>query len=202
MAGYEYSFSVLCENCKAEFNRRMMLCSSVNMDASSGMVSDFVNDRLNTVTCPHCGASFVYERPFVAFSVKKRYAILADGSLDGKPKIHGRARLYEMFGLNMRFRCVDFLCEAAEKTRIFELGLDDRATDRLKRRLFDDSFFADKREAMVLFRNADDDKMVFEYRDYLGNIIEERSVAMDEYLPTDDGDCCISDGLILWKRTD
>lgn len=202
MAGYEYSFSVLCENCKEEFRHRMMICSSVNTDASSGMVSDFLNDRLNLVTCPHCGASFVYERPFVAFAIKKKYAILVDGSLDGKSKIFGRARLYEMFSPGMRFRRVDFLCEAAEKARIFELGLDDAAIDRLKRTVFDDSFFADKREAMVLFRSAGDDAIMFEYRDYLGNVIEERSVAMSEYQPTDDGDNCISDGLILWKRTD
>ncbi len=202
MAGYEYSFSVLCENCKEEFSHRMMLCSSVNMDAASGMVSDFLNDRLNLVTCPHCGASFVYERPFVAFGIKKKYAILVDGSLDGKPKILGRARLYEMFSLKMRFRRVDFLCEAAEKARIFELGLDDAAIDRLKRTVFNDSFFADKREAMVLFKSADDDTIVFEYRDYLGNVIEERSVGMSEYSPSGEEDSCISDGLILWKRTD
>lgn len=202
MAGYEYSFSVLCENCKEEFYHRMMLCSSVNMDAASGMVSDFLNDRMNLVTCPNCGANFVYERPFVAFGIKKKYAILADGSLDGKSKIHGRARLYEMFSPKMRFRRVDFLCEAAEKARIFEAGLDDRATDVLKRKVFDASFFADKRDAMELFRSADDDTILFEYRDYLGNVIEERSVAMSEYLLPDDGDNCISDGLILWKRTD
>lgn len=199
MAGYEYSFSALCENCKTEFTKHMMLYSSLSVDADSALVKDFLNDRLNVVVCPHCGKSFVYERPFVAYSIAGRYAILADASAGGHSKIMGRARLYDMFALDMKFRLVDFMCEVSEKVRIFNDGLDDREINRIKRLAFDESYFADKREAMVLFEKFEDGDMIFVYKDYLGNELERRRISLDQYHNSGDDDICVCDKEILWK---
>jgi len=182
MAGYEKVVFAICEKCKNTFNSSAFLFNSVNVDIKQGIYNDFINDKLNIVKCNHCQSIFIYERPFVAYSISKQYAIYSNQSLTDKSLKHGRKSIYKMFGFsNMKFRLVDFQCEASEKVRIFENNLCDIKIEKLKHILFDESYFKNKQDNMVLFKEIKDNLIIFEYKDYLQNVIETKSVLLDEY---------------------
>ena len=107
-----------------------------------------------------------------------------------------------MFGCkNMKFRIVDFQCEASEKVRIFENNLCDIKIEKLKHILFDESYFMNKQDNMVLFKEITDNQLIFEYRDYLQNVIETKFVSVNEYTDIqDETDSSDNVSYVEWKR--
>ena len=182
MAGYEKIVFAICEKCKNTFDTSSYHFNSVNTDIKQGIYDDFINDRLNLIKCHHCKCTFIYERPFVAYSVLKQYAIYSNQSLTNNSVNFGRKNIYKMFGLNdMKFRVVDFQCEVSEKVRIFENNLCDFRIEKLKHYLFNESYFKNKQDNIVLFKEIKDNMLIFEYKDYLQNLIETKTASIEEY---------------------
>ncbi len=202
MAGYEKVVFATCEKCKNTFNASLFLFNSVNADVKQGIYEDFINDRLNLIKCNDCKSIFIYERPFVAYSISKQYAIYSNQSLTNKSLRFGRKNIYKMFGCNnMRFRIVDFQCEVSEKVRIFESNLCDIKIEKIKHILFDETYFKNKQDNIVLFKEIIDDQLIFEYRDYLQNVIETKSILLKEYTNLqDETDNSSNVGYVEWKR--
>lgn len=202
MSGYEKVVFATCEKCKNIFNASLYLFNSVNADIKQGIYEDFINDRLNLIKCNECKSKFIYERPFVAYSISRQYAIYSNQSLTNKSLRLGRKNIYEMFGCNnMRFRIVDFQCEVSEKVRIFENNLCDIKTEKLKHIIFDESYFKNKQDNIVLFKEIKDDMLIFEYRDYLQNIIETKTVSINEYSNMqDETQSSSNNSYVEWER--
>ena len=74
----------------------------------------------------------------------------------------------------------------------------------LKYKHFDKKYFLDKRESILLFKEITEDSLVFEYRDFLGRVLEiltlsksvyDNDVVFDEVQLTDKNE-------IIWQRVD
>ena len=205
MAGYEHAFRVICEKCGKSFDKEFRIYTVINTDFQSNLVEKLKSDKLNTVTCPCCNAVFTYERPHLAYSLSKKYAINALCSYTGGFKHLGRSHMFGMFGISgMRFRLVNYLCEVSEKVRIFELGLDDIKIEHLKFDNFGEEYFADKSDKILLFKEIFDNDIVFEFRDDVDNVLETYRIPFEEY-----NNCCDlpqpptqHNGAILWSKID
>ena len=186
MAEFEYANKTICEACSKIIDKDVTVFTVVNLDNRGSIADKLINEQLNLITCPHCGKTFIYELPFVAYSFNSGYSIFALPSYDKNSLISGKSRLFELFGINMtKFRLVNYLCELVEKIRIFESGLSDYIIEDIKLNNFDKKYFEDKRENILLFKEINDNMLVFEYRDYLGNVLEvlklPASVYTDEH---------------------
>ncbi len=205
MAGYEYALGVICGECEKHFVKAFSIYNVTNTDYKSNIVNKLLTDRLNKVTCPFCHATFTYERPHLAYSLNKGYAIYAGCNTAETRYICGSKRLFEIFGINtMRFRLVDFLCEVAEKVRIFESGLDDISIEKLKAVNFGEEYFADKTFNILLFKCIENDNIVFEYCDSLGNVLETHNIPYEQYRSLDEHQQPepFEDGYVIWTKID
>ena len=205
MSSFERCRSAICEKCDKQFMKSFTVYNSLNLDYKSTYKDLFTDDKLNVVKCPHCKSSFVYERPFIAYSIHKGYAVYAIPSLDENFLYHGKKELYDIFKIpSMKFRLVNYLCEVSEKVKIFEYGLNDLSIEYVKNKFFDQHYFSDKKNNMLLFKEIDGDNIVFEYRDYLGNVIETH------FIPKGELDVTINfkekpftdDNLVKWIKID
>ncbi|MBQ7900868.1 MAG: hypothetical protein IJ365_02740 [Clostridia bacterium] len=205
MAGYEHAFRAICGKCDKSFNKEFRIYTVVNTDFRSNLVEKLKSDKLNTVTCPFCNAVFTYERPHLAYSLSKKYAINALCSYSGGSRHSGRSHMFHMFGIRgMRFRLVNYLCEVSEKVRIFEHGLDDIKIEQIKYNNFGEEYFADKSDKILLFREICCDDIIFEFRDDVDNVLETHRLPYEEYArcgslpqpPTQ------HNGAVIWTKID
>ena len=113
--------------------------------------------------------------------------------------------MFDLLKVNgMKFRLTDYLCEVAEKVRIFDANLDDIAIEILKLRNFPQKYFDDKANYNLLFAGIENENMIFEYRYSTGKIIETHKIPVSEYQPTNNKyePPYHKDGYILWTKID
>ena len=205
MASYEQVIQVICENCYRTFINPFRIYTVTNVDYKSNLLDKLLTDNLNKATCPKCGAVFTYERPHLAYSLSKGYAVYSACNQDLHSKLSGRHRLYDMMSYtNMRYRLVDYIFEVAEKVRIFELGMDDISIEKVKHVHFGSEYFADKRKNVLLFKGTENDNMIFEYADFLGKVLETRKIPITEYPavnPSHEPDA-YENGFVVWTKID
>lgn len=205
MAEYERANSIICESCEKRFFKHINVFTVANLDRIGSIVDGLLNETLNKVKCPLCKESFTFELPFVAYTLKRGYAILALPSNNESFYISGKYDIYRIFRINLpKFRLVSYQCEVSEKIRIFESGLNDYMIEYIKYKHFDKKYFLDKRESILLFKEITEDSLVFEYRDFLGRVLEiltlsksvyDNDVVFDEVQLTDKNE-------IIWQRVD
>ena len=47
--------------------------------------------------------------------------------------------------------------------------------------MFNESYFKNKQDNIVLFKEIKDNMLIFEYKDYLQNLIETKTASIEEY---------------------
>ena len=182
MAEYERANITICENCKTLFRKHFDVFTVINLDTKGYISDNFRNQKINKVTCPHCDKIFTYELHFLAYSLKKGFAVLALPGCKEQTYVSGKKCLYDIFGQKMPlFRLVNYQCEVAEKVRIFESGLDDFKIEYLKHKFFDSKYFEDKTLNILLFKEKDGENLIFEYRDFLETLLETLTIPFEEY---------------------
>ncbi len=205
MPGYEYTFKGICERCHKFFNVSTTICNSINTDFASSYFDNLLNNKLNRVTCEHCKTEFTYERPFIAYSFNNKYAVMADFDCKGKVIQSGKSYLFDLFKISgMKFRIVNYMCEVSEKVRIFNANLDDYKIEHIKRTHFGDEYFNDKANKILLFKEIQNDNILFELYDDVDNVLEQHHIPFKEY---ENCNLCFdeltqTDGLINWYKTD
>lgn len=182
MAQYEHAKSLICEACEKIFYKYTTVFSVVNLDNKGSLVNDLLSENLNKFKCSLCGETFVYELPFLAYTLKRGYAILALPANEDYHFIFGKGDIFKIFEIQMsKFRLVNYQCEVTEKIIIFESGLDDYVIEYIKYKYFDKKYFLSKRDNILLFKEISDGFMIFEYRDFLGKVIETIKLPKDLY---------------------
>lgn len=205
MSAYEFATSAICERCYKSFNVNTTIYNSLNLDFTSSYANKLVNNSLNRVICSHCKTEFTYERPFVAYSFINKYAIMSDFSCNDKIIRHGRSYLFDLFKIaNMKFRIVNYMCELSEKVRIFNSNLDDYKIEYVKYTHFGDEYFNDKQNRILLFKEIQNDNILFEFCDDIDNVLERHYIPYSEYEKFDLNtvETFRSDGLINWYKID
>ena len=205
MALYEDTIGVICEECYHVFYKEFHVYNVTNTDYSGGFNEQLVSGKLNKVTCPKCKAAFTFERPHLAYSLKKSYAVYGICDPSVRRMTSGRWRMYDLMKVkDMKFRLTDYLCEVSEKVKIFDAKLDDIAIEILKHKNFPQKYFEDKANYNLLFAGIDNENMIFEYIHSTGKVIETHKIPMSEYQPTS-GEYeppYREDGYILWTKID
>lgn len=205
VAKYELAYGTVCGECGKDFINPFYVYNVTNTDYKSSITDKLMLNELNKVTCPKCKSTFTYERPFLAYSLKKGYAVFGVCKQDVRSLLSGKQRLFEMMNIkNMKFRLADYLCEVAEKVCIFENGLDDISIEIVKNRHFSEKYFENNSDYYLMFKCIKDDNMIFEYINSTDDVLETHEIPMSEYpTPSEDYEPeSIKDGYILWTKTD
>ncbi len=205
MSAYEYTIRAVCERCNEFFNVNTTIYNSINLDYTSCFSSQLENNCLNRVVCTNCKTEFTYERPFIAYSLKNKYAIMSDFNFTNQIKQHGRSYLLDLFKItDIKFRIVNYMCEVSEKVRIFNCNLDDYKIEYIKYSHFGDDYFNDKTSKILLFKQVINDKILFELCDDVDNILEQHYIPFDEYKKCNFKPKQVFDtnGLINWYKID
>ena len=116
MAEYERANSIICESCEKRFFKHINVFTVANLDRIGSIVDGLLNETLNKVKCPLCKESFTFELPFVAYTLKRGYAILALPSNNESFYISGKYDIYRIFRINLPNLVVNlFIYEFVEK---------------------------------------------------------------------------------------
>ena len=183
MSGYEQTFEAICEKCNNIFQCNGIVYSSINMDFISNYSDKLRCDQLNRVVCTSCNAEFTYERPFIAYSFKNKYAVIADFRNNDVVCTFGRMHFFDIFDIkDFRFRSVNYLCEVSEKIRIFEAGLDDVTIEIIKIKNFDESYFSDKLNKILVFDKLENNMLYFKLLNDIDEVLECFQLPFDMYL--------------------
>lgn len=204
MSSYEFTIGAKCEKCCKDFKINTVIVNSVNLDFEGSYKDRFINNTINKVKCPYCNIEFTYERPFIAFSINMNFAVLVDFDFDKTILTHGKSRILNLFGIkDMKFRLVNYMCEAVEKYRIFSARLDDYKIECIKNKYFDADLFSDKKNKILLFKEIYDNEMIFCLHDDIGNILENYTLPFDCYINTKTTELIYSnENYINWYKTD
>ncbi len=205
MALYELALGAICGECGNDFIKSFRIYNVTNTDYRSNITDKLLSYDLNKITCPKCNKTFTYQRPHLAYSLKKGYAVYGICQPDIRSLTSGRYRLFEMMNVNnIKFRLADYLCEVAEKVCIFENGLNDISIEIVKHRQFPQHYFENKTENILLFKGIEDENMIFEYINSTDEVLERHKIPVCEYpKPNHSFEPDLQkDGLILWTKTD
>ena len=205
MPSYECAIEAICEKCEKTFRINMTIFNSLNLDFSSSYSDNLLNNKLNRVTCPHCNVEFTYERPFIAYSMNNKFAIMADFHCTNTVSSFGRKYIFDLFKIDgMKFRIVNYLCEVSEKVRIFNAKLDDIKVEQLKVKHFGNEYFNDKSNKILLFKEICDNELVFHLYNDLDEVLDTFKIPYSEYEKCDYGFKCDyeTNGFINWYKID
>lgn len=179
---HQCAYKIICESCEKTFYAPTIVHTVVCTDSAGTVNDNFINGCLNSIMCTECNKTFTYEIPMLVYSAKKSYAIVVLPSETKNVYVSKNSILNNILKLNInKFRLVNYQCEALEKVKIFESGLDDIIIERIKLNEFDKKYFENKNLHMLLFKEIYKDELIFEYKDFLGNIIETRNIAKELY---------------------
>lgn len=182
LSGYENTFMAICQKCEKTFDTNFTVINSVNIDFKGYQSEKLLDNNINRIICPYCNCNFTYERPFVAYSVKQRFAVLADFNFKGENFYFGRKNLFMLFKLNdMKFRIVNYMCEVSEKYRIFCNNLDDYKIEYIKYKFFDDKYFNDKTNKILLFDKLEDNNIILNLHSDSDDILDTYKIPYKEY---------------------
>ena len=179
---YQCAHKIICESCEEVFYSPIVVHTTVCTDNEGGINDSFSEGNLNTVTCTICKQKFTYELPMLIYSLKNPYAITVLPSKESNTYTSKSSAIFKILKLNInRFRLVNYQCEALEKVKIFENNLDDVTIEKIKLSEFNDSYFENKTLNILLFKEVQDNKLIFEYKDFLGNVIETHYISKEKY---------------------
>ena len=180
MPAYARSFNAICQECDKSFAISDRFCTVVNLDTEGFEKDEFIQGKLNRITCPHCNTEFTYEIPMIVFSLRMKFACLCMPNLESTDISRLKEPPYLLLPEDFIYKIVRYQIEAKEKYDIIKCGCDDRIIEYIKLVSFDDDTALPFDERNIIFVSKEGDKYIFNQTDYNNKVLQSYEIKFNQ----------------------
>ncbi len=178
------AYSAICNNCLERFDINNIFTIAVNLDNMNSERESFKSGKLNVISCPKCGKSFIYEVPMIIYSEKLRLVYYVEPRLDKIESELMTRTPFAFMGNGYKYRIMHYQNQAKEKYLIELSGLSDIAVEYIKLVSFSDDLALPFDNCSIEFISRKEDLYCFGRYDCLGELLNTYEVEFpDSKLP-------------------